>query len=116
MADDKLPWRRSASIEATSSDRVRLRAVAISFSPPQNASSRLTLVLCPVMTIERFTTGDFIRRLPNRFCAHPGADSTLPCDPPAHPARPWDGRNGACWQRHDQPPAASWLACGLFAD
>ena len=28
--------------------------------PLQNASSRLTLVLCPPITIERFTTGDFI--------------------------------------------------------
>src|SRR5262249_34461761 len=33
---------------------------AISFSPFQNASSRLTLVLWPAITIERLTTGDFI--------------------------------------------------------
>src|SRR4051812_9794221 len=116
MADDRLPRRRSASIEATSSESVRLRAVAISFSPLQNASSRLTLVLCPVITIERLTTGDFIRRLLNRFCARPGAGSTLPCGPPAHPARPWAGRTGVCWQQPVQRPAASGLACELFAD
>src|SRR5262249_11232853 len=40
------------------------RSPAISFSPFQKASSRLTLVLCPAMTIERLTTGDFIDRLP----------------------------------------------------
>src|SRR6266478_2750411 len=42
------------------SDKVKSRFAAISFNPVQNASSRLTLVLCPAMTIERLTTGDFI--------------------------------------------------------
>src|SRR5258708_5768002 len=42
------------------SDKVKSRFAAISFSPVQNASSRLTLVLCPAITIERLTTGDFI--------------------------------------------------------
>src|SRR5262249_32737844 len=42
------------------SDKVRSRLAAISLSPVQNASSRLTLVLCPAITIERLTTGDFI--------------------------------------------------------
>jgi hypothetical protein len=32
----------------------------------QNASSRLTLVLWPAMTIDRLMTGDFIARLPFR--------------------------------------------------
>src|SRR6516162_1371363 len=45
---------------ATMSDKVRSRLAAISFSPVQNASSKLTLVLCPAITIERLTTGDFI--------------------------------------------------------
>src|SRR5258708_28922069 len=45
---------------ATISDKVRSRPVAISLSPFQKASSRLTLVLWPAMTIERLTTGDFI--------------------------------------------------------
>src|ERR1700677_4686362 len=42
------------------SDKVKSRFAAISFNPTQNASSKLTLVLCPAMTIERLTTGDFI--------------------------------------------------------
>src|SRR4029077_3328431 len=48
---------------ATKSDNVISRPVAISFSPCQNASSRLTLVLCPAITIERLTTGELIDRL-----------------------------------------------------
>src|SRR5262245_225467 len=63
MAEDRLPWRRSWSIAATRSDKVMPRPTAISLSPFQNASSRLTLVLCPAITIERLTTGDFICRL-----------------------------------------------------
>src|SRR5882724_5795318 len=59
MADDKLPWRRSESIVETRSDKVTSRAPAISFKLFQNSSSRLTLVLWPAMTIERFETGDF---------------------------------------------------------
>src|SRR5262245_65084544 len=47
-------------MDATKSDRVTSLPFAISFSPFQNASSRLTLVLWPAITIERFTTGDFI--------------------------------------------------------
>src|SRR6266511_1376910 len=63
MADDKLPCCRSESIAATSSDKVMSRLPAISLSPFQNASSRLTLVLWPAMTIERLTTGaDLVRR------------------------------------------------------
>src|SRR5215469_11660010 len=42
------------------SDKVKSRFAAISFNPVQNASSKLTLVLCPAITIERLTTGDFI--------------------------------------------------------
>src|SRR5260370_14907615 len=60
MAEDRLACRRSWSIAATMSDKVKSRFAAISFNPVQNASSRLTLVLCPAMTIERLTTGDFI--------------------------------------------------------
>jgi hypothetical protein len=40
---------------------------AISFSAVQNASSRLTLVLCPATTIDRFTTGDFTAPSPFHF-------------------------------------------------
>jgi hypothetical protein len=39
------------------------RLLAISFKPFQNASSMLTLVLCPAMTIERFETEDFTASL-----------------------------------------------------
>src|SRR5438874_3563428 len=66
MADDRLPCWRSESIVATRSDKVRSRPTAICLSPLQKASSRLTLVLCPAMTIERLTTGDFIARPPLR--------------------------------------------------
>src|SRR6516164_8875975 len=41
------------------SDKVRWRPSAISLSPVQNASSRLTLVLWRARTIECLTTGDF---------------------------------------------------------
>src|SRR5512145_1393861 len=66
MADDRLPCCRSESIAATRSDKVISRSPAISLRPFQNASSRLTLVLWPAMTMERLTTGDFIPRLPFR--------------------------------------------------
>src|SRR6516164_3333989 len=63
MADDRLPSCRSPSIAATRSERVTRRLSAISLSPLQNASSRLTLVLWPAITIDRLITGDFIARL-----------------------------------------------------
>src|SRR3954447_15063508 len=91
MADDRLPWRRSVSIVATRSDSVRLRSPAICFRPCQKASSRLTLVLCPAITIDRLTTGDFIRDLLVPGGALPGR------------ARPW---------RRAQPRASTplWIA------
>jgi hypothetical protein len=48
---------------ATRSDSVISRPLAMSFNPCQNASSKLTLVLWPAITIERLTTGEFIARL-----------------------------------------------------
>src|SRR6187551_1773524 len=69
MADDRLPCRRWESIFATRSERVTFRSSAISFRPFQNASSRLTLVLCPAITMERLITGDFIDGLLVRFDA-----------------------------------------------
>ena len=67
MADERLLlyW-RSASIVASRCDNVSSRSSAISFSAYQNASSTLTLVLWPAMTIERLVTGDFIAHLPAR--------------------------------------------------
>jgi len=64
MAEDRLPSARPESIDATRSDKVARRLIAISFSPRQKASSRLMLVLCPAMTIERLMTADFIAHLP----------------------------------------------------
>jgi hypothetical protein len=61
MAEDKLPCFRSLSIRDTTSCTVNRSARAMSFRLVQNASSRLTLVLCPSITTERFITGDFIK-------------------------------------------------------
>src|ERR1700755_2953950 len=49
---------------STSVEKVTSRLPAISFSPLQKASSRLTLVLWPARTIERLTTGDFMKTPP----------------------------------------------------
>jgi hypothetical protein len=53
-----LCWRSLAIVE-TSVAGVTPLAVAISRSASQNASSRLTLVLCPAMTVDLFKTRDF---------------------------------------------------------
>src|SRR5436190_5235628 len=74
MADDRLPCCRSESIAATRSDNVMSRPPAISLSPFQNASSRLTLVLWPAITMDRLTTGDFITRLLFRSGGDRGRD------------------------------------------
>src|SRR5262249_16751877 len=50
---------RLPSIAAPNSARVMPRSPAISFKLFQNSASRLTLVLWPAITIERFETGDF---------------------------------------------------------
>src|ERR1700748_1827381 len=47
-------------MDPTNSDKVTFRIEAISFSPFQNACSRLTLVLWPSTIIERLTTSDFM--------------------------------------------------------
>jgi hypothetical protein len=46
-----------------SSDSIMPRPFEISFMLFQNAASRLTLVLWPPTTTDRFTTGDFTGRL-----------------------------------------------------
>jgi hypothetical protein len=58
--DDRLLEGRSESIAASKVDNVKCRNAAIFFSDSQNASSTLTLVLCPSITTERFTTRDFM--------------------------------------------------------
>lgn len=60
IAEDRLPCSRALSISPTTFDSVAWWACAISFSPLQNASSRLMLVLCPSMTMERLTICDFM--------------------------------------------------------
>src|SRR5262249_54633864 len=76
------------------SDSVMLRSSAISLRPFQNASSRLTLVLWPAITIERLTTGDFIDGLLFRSDADQefGGPSH---GPPPHVRAP-------IWRRHGQ--------------
>src|ERR1700730_2643725 len=61
MADDRFSCCRSESIVPTRCDNVTFRALAISFSAFQNASSRLMLVLWPATTMERLMTRDFMR-------------------------------------------------------
>ena len=39
-------------------------AAAMAFTSDQNASSRLMLVLCPLMTMDRFTIPDFMFQSP----------------------------------------------------
>src|SRR6516165_3109499 len=62
MAEDRLPPRRAPSIAPINSAKLCRRSCAISFNAVQNASSTLTLVLWPAITIERLITGDFILR------------------------------------------------------
>src|SRR5665213_3877257 len=117
MAEDRLPWRRSVSMLATISERVISRLPAISFRPFQNASSRLTLVLCPAMTIERLTTGDFIGRLlffPSGACRDRG--SLLPDAQRQALAHSLACRGPHDWRRPADRPAAAWLACAPFDD
>src|SRR5688572_428205 len=116
MADERLPCWRSVSIVATRSDRVRLRSPAISFSPFQNASSRLTLVLWPAITMERLTTGDFIDGLLVRFGV--GQESGGPsAGPPPHGlALTWGRHRHAAVRRRGVRLCHARHACGPSAD
>src|SRR5215471_20131364 len=63
MAEERLrlpPRCRSSSMPATRSDTVRPRSFAIPRTQTQNVSSRLTLVLCPAITMDRLTIEDFM--------------------------------------------------------
>jgi hypothetical protein len=62
IAEERLLCWRDSSISATIFDSVTHWACAISFRPRQNASSRLMLVLCPPMTMERFDDCGFHER------------------------------------------------------
>ena len=59
MAEERFPLRREF-ISPTSSEIVILRSLPISFRPFQNASSTLTLVLCPATAIDRLIIMDCI--------------------------------------------------------
>src|ERR1700758_4998381 len=100
---------------ATRSESVMLRAEAISLRPFQNASSRLTLVLCPAMTIERLTTGDFIDRPPFRAGAHRARGGPFrPAPLPAH-AWPSGGHGRGGFRRRERRPRAVWRLSEPFS-
>src|SRR4051812_30756813 len=116
MADDRLPWRRSVSIVATRSDSVRLRSPAICLRPCQKASSRLTPVLCPAMTIDRLTTGDFIPDLlvpggalrdRGQPLLRPGPRASIPL---------WSAHVSGDFGRLGHRLAGAVHACGRFSD
>src|ERR1700761_6509352 len=100
MADDRLPWRRSVSIDATRSDSVTWRDTAMSLRLFQNASSRLTLVLWPAMTIQRLTTGDFIAHLPFQSGVGRGPSGLCRARPAPGFVLFWGGHKRPGWRRH----------------
>ena len=63
-AEERLPCWRALSISAITFDSVTPCVCAISFRLFQNASSRLTLVLCPLKTTECLITEDFMNVFP----------------------------------------------------
>src|SRR5215471_17726614 len=113
MAEDRLPCWRSESIVATRSDSVILRPTAISLSPLQKASSRLTLVLCPAITIERLTTGDFIARPPLRCGGGRVHGGISLCATLRARARLWFVRAAVGWMPHLVRRPAARLSCAL---
>jgi len=60
MTDDRFPRCRSESISASKADKVISPPLAISLSDFQNTSSRLTLVLRPPTSTDRFMIRDAI--------------------------------------------------------
>jgi hypothetical protein len=60
IAEDRLPRSRVLSISVTIFDTGTPSVRAIFFRLLQNASSRLTLVLCPSIMMERLTIADFM--------------------------------------------------------
>src|SRR3954468_12681481 len=95
----------------TRSESEASRLSAISFSPFQNASSRLTLVLCPAMTMDLLTTCDFIYPLPIGFGDGRACGALClpePCSAFARPSR--HRAAGAALQRHQSLVGAA-LVC-----
>src|SRR5512141_418639 len=100
---------------ATRSDSVISRPVAISFSPCQNASSRLTLVLCPAITIERLTTGELIDRLPCRSGADRGLVWLFPSAPLRACCAIWADHAQRDSPRREDRYRVAWRACAPCA-
>src|SRR6202020_1623040 len=116
MADDKLPCWRLLSISPTSSDSVMFRNPEISFMPFQKASSRLTLVLWPATTIDRFTTGDFMMRPRHQCDADPAVYWRGRCAVPRAHVRTGYGRTSCDWRRLPVPTALSQRASCTVSD
>src|SRR5262245_28450321 len=76
MADDRFFCSRVVSISVTVFASDAPRACAISFSPLQNASSRLMLVLCPLTKTERLMIRDFMASPFEHICDSRGI---VPC-------------------------------------
>src|SRR3954452_8408451 len=110
MAEDRLPCRRSVSMVDTRSDSVMLRSSAISLRPCQKASSRLTLVLWPAITMERLTTGDFIDGLLVQCDADQESDGPGRGPPPLACAPLWMRRGQRAVRRHASPLYCDRLA------
>jgi hypothetical protein len=68
-AEERLLCWRALSMSATNFDTVTPCVFAISFRLFQNASSRLTLVLCPLKTTDRLTINDFINASQEKFAS-----------------------------------------------
>src|SRR5690349_13231389 len=102
-------------MDETRSDRVTLRSSAMSLRLVQNASSRLTLVLCPAMTMERLITGDFIDGLLFRFDADREFGGPCPGPPPYGRALSWRRRGRAAVRRHGLRLCFVRRACGRAA-
>src|SRR3954453_12243421 len=103
-------------MDETRSDRVTSRSSAISFRPFQNASSRLTLVLWPAITMERLITGDFIDGLLFRGDADREFGGPYPGPPPPGRALLWRRRGQAAVRRRGLRPCCVRRACELYAD
>src|SRR5258705_9952785 len=116
MADDRLPCRRSVSMVDTRSDSVMLRSSAISFRPCQKASSRLTLVLWPAITMERLITGDFIDGLLVRCDADQESDGPCRGPPPLGCAPIWTRREQPAVRRHGVRLCCGRRACAPSED
>src|SRR5882672_5577565 len=97
------------------SDSVSSRPLAISFRPFQNASSRLTLVLWPAMTMERLITGDFIDGLLFQCDADQEFGGPCPGPPPPDRAPTWRRHGQAAVRRRGLQLCCVRRACGRSA-